>query len=341
VPVHGEPEGALRADESPSPVTPRVGGARPRRGLRAVGGVQVVVAVIAVVVVVLAVTTDGFLTTANGKAILLSAAIVGILAAGETLIMIGGSLFSLSLATSSAVCAMAFVRYLSAGIVVAGLIALVVGLLVNGVQGYVVGRYGANPVVVTIAAGGLETGIGAKVTGSHELTPPAHVWGFVGLARPVGGIPVAVFVFLVLAAVLELGLRRTRPGIQLYLLGDSPRAAKAAGLPTAWLTTGAFAVAGLCAGVAGMLLAATNGDASLSLAGNNTYSAITAALVGGTLVLGGSGSVLRTVLGAVGVAAITDLVLLRGYSTGIQTLVEGVLVLGAIVVVQLTRRTGS
>jgi ribose/xylose/arabinose/galactoside ABC-type transport system permease subunit len=294
---------------------------------------------VAVVAVALAYAfdTDGYLTVSNGKAILLSASIVGILALGETVIMISGRLFSLSLATSSAIAAMTCVSLLPHGFALAVVVGILVGVAINAFQGWIVGGWGANPVIVTIAAGGLETGIGASLTGSHQLTPPANADAFNVLAEPVLGIPVSVYVFVALAVLLEFAMRRTRAGVGLYLMGNSLPAARAAGLRTVRLTVYAFTVAGLCAGIAGILLASANGNASLSLAGNNTYGAITAALVGGTLVTGGSGSVLRTLIGAIGVTAISDLVLLRGYSSGIQILVEGVLIMIAIVIVHVNR----
>ena len=81
---------------------------------------------------------------------------------------------------------------------------------------------------------------------------------------------------------------------------------------------------------------ATHGQANL--AGNLTFDAIAATLVGGTAVFGGKGSVQRTVLGAIAIAAITHLALVRGYTTGVQILLTGVLVLVAVLLVQLTSR---
>jgi ribose/xylose/arabinose/galactoside ABC-type transport system permease subunit len=129
----------------------------------------------------------------------------------------------------------------------------------------------------------------------------------------------------------ELVLRRTRFGRQVYLTGTSKPAAYAAALPVTTIVTGAFAAAGACAGIAGVLLGAFNENATLSIQGNFTYDAIAAALVGGTAISGGRGSAARTLFGAIVIASITSLLLLRGYSTGIQLLARGVIVLGVVV----------
>jgi ribose/xylose/arabinose/galactoside ABC-type transport system permease subunit len=284
------------------------------------------------------VTTSGFFTLDNGKAILASAAVVGILAIGETVIMISGNLFSLGIAATAAVSAMAFVYELQHGLVLAIVVAILVATLANGIQGLVIGRWRANPIIVTIAAGTLCEGIGAQLTGSQELVPPNGSTSYLELIKSIGGIPLSVYIFLVLAVVVELILRRTSFGVSIYLLGDNREAARAAALPVTRIIIGVFILAGVMAGIAGILLAAINGDASLSLEGSNTYNAIAAALVGGTAVAGGRGSIGRTVFGCLVIAAVSDLVVLRGYTTGIQDLVEGVLVVIAVLIVRITSR---
>lgn len=332
----------MSADLSTAPLAPQAappaaavrGSAMARARAIRLGAIGVGV----LVLIVLGVTTSGFFTWSNGKAVLASAAVVGVLAIGETLIMISGNLFSLGIAASAAVAAMTFVYVLQYGLVVAMALAIIVAMAANAVQGVMIGRWRANPIIVTIAAGSLCEGIGSWLTGSHELVPPSGHTSYLNLAKPIAGIPVTVYVFVVLAIVVELMLRRTRFGVSLYLLGDNREAARAAALPVARLTTYVFVIAGVTAGIAGILLAAINRDASLSLEGTNTYDAIAAALVGGTAVAGGRGSVSRTVLGALVIAAVSDLAVLRGYSTGVQDLVKGILVVIAVVIVRLSTK---
>ena len=111
-------------------------------------------AVVTVLTVYGAATTDGFLSVSNLKAILTSAAFVGIIAVGLTVIILSGNLFSLALGQTVAVTAMLFLWALQYGIVTAILLALLLGLAIGLVQGFVVGAFGANPIIVTIAAAG-------------------------------------------------------------------------------------------------------------------------------------------------------------------------------------------
>ncbi|WCB91726.1 hypothetical protein DSM104299_00402 [Baekduia alba] len=284
-----------------------------------------------------AASTSGFLTWDNVKAILASMGFVGIVAVGMTLIMIGGNLFSLSLGTTTAVTAMAFLAALRFGVVPAIAISVLLGAAICAVQGVLVGGLAANPIIVTIAAGSLQAGAASGISGGRSIQPSATAHAYSFLADPILGIPFSIYVLLALVVAGELLLRRTRAGRQLYLVGESRRAAFVAGLPVTRVTTIAFALAGACAAVAGVLIGAFNQNASLLLTGTYTYDAISAAIVGGNAINGGRGSVLRSVLGALVIATVTDLMLLRHYSTGAQILVKGVIVIVFVIVLNSTR----
>jgi len=113
---------------------------------------------------------------------------------------------------------------------------------------------------------------------------------------------------------------------------------RAAGLPVALLTTAAFAVAGFCVAVTGVLVAGFAQNVNLQVAGTYTFDAIAAILVGGSAVTGGWGSVGRTVIGALIIATVTDMLLLVGASTGMQILVKGLIVTMVVVLLHLSRR---
>jgi len=213
-----------------------------------------------------------------------------------------------------------------------------VAVIINAVQGAAIGFWAANAVLVTLAADGLQQGIASTLTGDHYVNPPPTDTGWEVLADGrVLGIPITVYIFVGLGIAMWLFLRTSVFGMQMYMMGNNRLAAKAAGLRVTALTIGTFALAGLAAGVAGILLAAGNRSASLALIGNNTLYAITAVLVGGNAVGGGRGSVLRTMFGAIGVAAIANLAVLRGYGNGGQIAVQGALIFVVVVFLHVTR----
>lgn len=294
---------------------------------------QVLVAIAAVVVVIGAITTQGFFSVHNLQAILASVGFVGIVAVGMTVIMISGSFVSMSLGTQAAVTAIFFVWALKFGVAQAILMTIVLGTLIGAVQGYAIGGFGANPIVLTIAAVAVLEGMVVVFSSGGTQTPPNDSYSF--LNSTIIGLPVTFYVMLAVVALGEFVMRRTRFGKYVYMVGDNREAAYSAGFPMGAIGAGVFGLAGAAAAIAGVMLGAYNQGASLLLTGNLTYDAIAATLVGGTLVAGGKGSVWKTLVGAIVIATITDLLLLRGYSEGVQIMVKGLLVIVVVIVVHL------
>jgi simple sugar transport system permease protein/ribose transport system permease protein len=285
------------------------------------------------VVVVLAVTTHRFLTWANIKAIFSSASLVGIMALGVTFITLVGSVASLAIAPTAVVAAMVFLSTLGLGLVPAIAIAIGVSVIITAAQGLVIGAWNANPVILTIGASFLIDGFAQGVHGGKIIQPAGG--GIDTLNSTPAGIPVAVYVMVALALILQYVLRRTVLGRQILLVGENRQAARAAGIPIARVVVAAFALAGGTIAIGGAFLGAFNTGASTYLEGTITFDAIAAVLVGGTAISGGRGSVLRTLWGALAVAAITDVLLLRGFGTGPQVLLKGALVVVVVIVTQV------
>jgi ribose/xylose/arabinose/galactoside ABC-type transport system permease subunit len=321
-----------------SSVMARVGIERRLLGL-ADFALAVWLAILAVVTVYGAATTTGFLTVSNGKAILTAASFVGIIAVGLTVIVLSGNLFSLALGQTAAISAMVFLWTLQWGLAAAILLTLLLGLVIGAVQGFAVGAWGANPIIVTIGAAGLMEGMAVWLSHGQSIIPPSNETSWERLGQPVFGLPAPVYVFIVVTAILAVVMRRTRFGRQIYLLGENRVAARAAALPITLLTVGAFGIASLYTAGSGILIGATSANASLLLVGSYTYDAIAAALVGGNAVTGGRGSIARTAAGAIFIATISDMLLLRGYSTGGQILVRGIIVVVVVVLTNLRERT--
>jgi len=156
------------------------------------------------VVIVGAVGTDGFMTSANFKAILASVGILGIVAVGMTCITLSGNLFSLSLGVTVTVASMTFLAWLDLGVVSALLLSVALGAAICALQGLIIGVLGANPIIVTIGAGSLQLGAAAKFTNGSAVYPDGG--GFGWLAGTVAGLPVSVFVLAGLVLILDLWL---------------------------------------------------------------------------------------------------------------------------------------
>ncbi|MEU8363224.1 ABC transporter permease [Nonomuraea sp. NPDC048882] len=340
--------GAVRITPDPSPPDPSppeagaaTEGGSPRRwpSPRVVpSGLAVLLLILLALLLVPALTTPRFLTLDNARAILASAAFVGITSVGATMVMIAGSGVSLATSQIATVVAMFFLGTQHLGLGAALLIALAAGVALNAVQGAVIGYWKADPIVLTIAGGFAIGGAATWFSGGTTVYPAAR--GFEVLNSTPLGLPLAVYVLLAVTVIVEWTLRRTTAGRQMYLVGENRAAARAAGLPVGRVTVIAWAVAGACVALTGIFLASFTTSATVTLGGTLTLDAIAAVLVGGTAISGGHGSAVRTLGGAVLISVISDILLLRGYSTGVQILVKGLLVLTVVLVVHVRSGRG-
>jgi ribose/xylose/arabinose/galactoside ABC-type transport system permease subunit len=303
------------------------------RWFRADVAVNLIVVLAVLAAVVVALSTHRFATVANAKAIMTSASLVGIAALGLTLITIGGSAVSLAVSQTVSAAGMVFLSAQSLGLVPALVVAVACGMLITGLQGAVVGYAAANPVVLTIAASFAITGVATGTSGGTTVSPSGA--GYDRLNATPGGVALSVYVLVALTLVVEWTLRRTGFGRSLYLIGGNRRTARAAGLPVGRTTAVAWLGAGALFAVTAAFTAAFNTSANVNLGGTLTFDAIAAVLAGGTPISGGRGSAIRTLAGAVAIAAVSDILLLRGYSTGVQIMVKGLIVAFVVVLVHL------
>ena len=297
------------------------------------------IAVVVLAMVITGAVTHRFFSLDNARAILASTASTGITAIGATLVMIAGSAVSLAASQTATVVAMVFLSAQQLGLPAAIVLALLCGVAVTALQGAIIGFWTANPIVLTIAAGFADRQPATWISGGTTVYPKVTAFG--GLNSTPLGLPMAVYILLALTVLAQWILRSTAVGRQMYLVGDNPAAARAAGLPVGRVTVVAWAFFGACIALTGVFLAAFNTSANAQLGGTLSLDAIAAVLVGGTAIGGGKGSALRTLGGAVLISVISDLLLLRGFSTGIQLLVKGILVLLVVIAVHVRSARGQ
>jgi ribose/xylose/arabinose/galactoside ABC-type transport system permease subunit len=143
-------------------------------------------------------------------------------------------------------------------------------------------------------------------------------------------VPLEFVVLLCVTAAGQFILYLTRFGRNLYMMGSSFRAAEAAGVKTWRTVTGAYLWAGAFTGLAGVMLAIRYDGANMDYGVGYEYDAIAAVLVGGTLMKGGHGSALRTLAGAMIIAIVQAMLLLRGFRQEWQYLFTGLIVFAVI-----------
>jgi simple sugar transport system permease protein/ribose transport system permease protein len=286
-------------------------------------------------------TTREFLTVDNFLIVVRSASITGIVALGMTFVTLSGNFFSLSVEQTAALCSIVFSEGLLHGFGLAAslVLALATSIAVGLGQGFVIAA-GLNPIVVTLGAGAALYGLAAVVTGNQVVnftTTSATNW--IGTGRPLG-VPTQSWAFILLTIASTFILTRTRFGREIYLVGTSRPAARASGLSVGKATVVAFTLSSVAAGMVGIFTAAQFTQAPLTQFSGLNFDVIAAILVGGAALQGGEGSTLRTALGAVFIAMLADLMLLRSASFGTRTLVTGLVVVVATSAFHLLRTRG-
>ena len=287
------------------------------------------IGIIVLLAVILA--TPGFLAGPSILSLLTTVSFIGCVAIGMTLITISGNIMSFALGATVGVTAMVFILASNRlGFGLGLVVGLLFGSLLTGLQGLMIGWVRANPIIVSIAALALIYGLTQAFAekGTIYADPgifPASVKG------KVGGVPIEFIMFVLSALIAQFILSFTRFGRNLFMVGSSFRAAEAVGVNTWRTITGAYLWAGFFTSLAGIMLAVRYDAANMDYGVAYDYDAIAAVLVGGTAIGGGHGSAVRTFAGAMVIAAVQVMLLLRGLRQEWQYLAAGLIVLAVII----------
>lgn len=154
------------------------------------------------------------------------------------------------------------------------------------------------------------------------------------------GLPLALLIFLILLVLLDFVLRRTTYGRKIFAVGGNVEGARRAGIGVASIRMSVFSIAGTMAGVGGIFLAGQIQSASQTSGGGNLLmNVIAAAVIGGTSLFGGRGSVWSALLGALVIGSIQSGMNIMGVSNAVQFMITGAVLLAAVVVDSLSRRS--
>ncbi|NEI72018.1 ABC transporter permease [Rhizobium lusitanum] len=274
-------------------------------------------------------TIPGFSSNANVSAIMYSTSAVGIAAVGMALITLSGNLFMLSMGATAAVSTILFASFLYLGLLPSLVVVVVIGALFGFAQGIAVGLFRTNPIITTIAMASIITGAGSFYSGGLTVMGQGDA-SWLGVGRTLG-LPNQIILFLLAAIVLGFIVERTRFGRELRLIGLNPKAASFTGLRVERTLVLAYVFAAMAAAFAGALYGSQAAQGNLKLGAGLDFDAIAAVLVGGVAIKGGQGRVLDAAIGAVFLAMISNILLLKGLSLEIQLIVKGLVVIGSVI----------
>jgi ribose transport system permease protein len=272
--------------------------------------------------------SPGFLSPGHLRSIAVLAAFVGIVAVGQTFVIIGGGIdLSLPWVLN---CAAVLVTLLSGGedaplIWVIPLL-LAAGAAVGMVNGLGITLFGIPPIIMTLAVNViLQGGILVHTGGAPPGMAPDLIQ-FLAVGR-IFSVPVVLLIWAVLAVIAAVLLSKTAFGRYLYALGTSASVAEFSGVPTLRTSVAAYTISGMTAALAGILLTGYTGQAYLGMGDPYLFTSIAAVAIGGASILGGTGHYVGTIAGAFVLTILTGLLPALNLSNGALLIVYGLVIL--------------
>ncbi|WP_421695939.1 ABC transporter permease [Aestuariivirga sp.] len=298
----------------------------------------ILVALIALMLV-LSFATENFLSSYNAAVVARQAAFVGLVALGQTMVLLVGGI-DLSVGAAAGLSAIAGSLMLtSLGIhpylVIPLTMAFGLGLgLINGI--FTAGLR-LNPFIVTLATWEIFAGLTLVITKGYPIRPLGPDFTIFGKGD-IFGVPFPVVIFVALGIFLIWLLTQTRFGRNVFAVGGNREAAILAGIHVKRVEFIAFGLAGMLAALAGILYASRMDAGQPSVGEGWLMGAITAAILGGTSLRGGQGSIIGTMLGALLLAVLANGTVLLNVSGFWQRVIVGFVVLLAVLVDLFRRR---
>jgi len=285
--------------------------------------------ILIVLLIVASLSTDSFLTVRNLSNLILQVSVIGIVTLAEFLIVLTGGIDISVGSVVGLAGVLSAILFGGSNVFLAIVVAIVVGMLVGAVDGYLVAFRGLAPFIVTLGMMALARGLVYALTEGIPVTPKSADFGSVATST-VLSFPVIGLIWLIIAGVVAFLLRWTVFGRRIYALGSNTLAARASGVPIKSTLMGVYLLAGALVGLAGYMLAARIGTATPT--GGTLYEldAIAAVVIGGAALTGGRGRVFGAVVGALIFQVITNVLVLLNVSTYLQDAIRGALILVAI-----------
>ncbi len=288
--------------------------------------------------------SDRFLSGQNFSLILQQVMVVGVIAIGQTLIILTAGIdlsCGMAMALGSVVITKLAVDHgMHPGLAV--LCGVAVCVLIGYVNGALVTAIKLPPFIVTLGTMNIVFAITQIYSEAQTVTGLPEALTFFGNTFRLGqtSITYGTVLMLALYVLTFLFLRETAPGRHLYAVGNNPEAARLTGIPTARVLLTVYMVAGMFYGIAALLSVARMGVGDPNAGQTDNLDSITAVVLGGTSLFGGRGSIAGTLVGVLIVGVFRNGLTLMGVPSVVQILVTGVLVILAVATDQLAHKKG-
>jgi ribose transport system permease protein len=212
-----------------------------------------------------------------------------------------------------------------------------IGAVCGSANGLMRAYIGLPTFVATYGTQWMAIGFAVVMLGGYNIYGFAPAFRFFGIGR-LAGIPVPIYILLITCVLTWLMLNRTTFGRRLYATGANREAARLSGIETRRVLMQAHILSGLYAGFSGVLMASLLNSGEAGMSDQQLLPAIAAVVVGGASLRGGQGGIFGTVIGALIMTLIGNAMNLMGLSSNWQSVVQGLVILSAVLLDQWSRR---
>jgi ribose transport system permease protein len=304
-----------------------------------------VLALVALCIVGVVTGGSRFANEENVLTILRLASVIGVVSVGMTFVIIGGgidlsvgaivalaSVWSTTLSTQNLAESSTFL--------VIVFVALLVGTLTGVVNGVLIAYGGIVPFIMTLAMLASARGLAEQI--SNRQTQRVTVQGFTDVFRAEPfGIPVLVMMFAATAVIGWIVLNRTTFGRRTFAVGGNPEASRLAGIDVKRHTLWLYALVGFCCGVAAIMITARTTAGTSSHGNLYELDSIAATVIGGTLLTGGRGTIVGTVIGVLIFTILSNIFTLNNLTSSTQAIAKGAIIVAAVLLQQRVARSNA
>jgi ribose transport system permease protein len=291
-----------------------------------------VLLIFVVLCIIAAFLSDAFFTLNNAMNVLRQVSIIAIIAGGMTLVIL---IAGIDLSVGAV---MAFSGAILAGVLTAGLplpiallAALAVGLLFGLVNGFVVAKFGVPSFIVTLAIMVIVRGMTLVYSKGYPLVVSHDAYRFIGSGR-LFGIPIPVIIMFVVFGFLYWMLKYTSFGRYIYAIGGNEETAILSGINVKFIKMAVFGIAGLLSALSAIIYTSRLMSAQPTAGTGIELDAIAAVIIGGTSLAGGRGGVTGTLIGALIMGVLDNILNLTNVSPFYQSIAKGLVILVAVLV---------
>ena len=304
--------------------------------------------ILIIIVVLSSLFVPNFIKPRNLSNILLQNGVVAMLAFGATFIIILGHTnigYGSELAFIGCIACLLMIRLQEimppvAAAFITVIAAMLIGLAIGAISGYIITKFNIPAFIMTLAIMTMARGGALLITNGTPVSGMADAFNWLGQGF-IGPIPTSVVIMIFLFIITWVLLNKTAFGRHIYAVGGNENAAVASGIKSKLVIKKAFLLDGMITGIAAVVFMARQASGTPAGGVSYEFDAITAVVVGGTSISGGSGNVSGTIIGAIIVGIINNVQNLLHVNTYWQQVIKGVVILLAIILDVVTKRAAE